>query len=164
MPKINDLFVCVTKDPDGDEGILTMPSEIGGCPLLTGNPDRVARVREMAEKISRDTGLPFRFLRYALQGDATAEDVRRAGAEKDPPRPYRIERLWAFIAAEGPGPEDEGIMASNMGGGPVIVPLVGADPHRAACYLEEAELVSKVHGKAYRIARFELAGETTRRF
>ena len=158
MPKITDIWAAVTTTEDGDEALLVLPMPagvVGDLPLITGNPDKIAWIREKADLVSRKVSRPYRLLRY------TAVD---AGPESSCPSPKRIAELWAYIAAEGPGADDEGIMSSNMGGGPVVVPLIGADRERAASYRAEAETITKATGKPHRLVHFRLVGEATRRF
>jgi hypothetical protein len=160
MPRITDLWAAVTKADDGDEALLVLPmpkTAPGDCPLITGNPERIAWIREKADLVSRQESRPYRLLRYTVTTDEAPEKK-----EEDGPR--RIKELWAYLAIEGPGPDDEGIMASNMGGGSMIVPLIGADRARAVSFSSEAETITKATGKPHRLARFKLVGEATRRF
>lgn len=157
MPKITDIWAAITKADDGDEALLVAPMPPGDCPLITGNPERIAWIREKADLVSRRESRPYRLLRYT----ATTNEA------PDPPEtdgPRRIRELWVYVATEGPGPEDEGIMASNMGGGSVVVPLIGADKARVASYASEAETITRATGKPHRLVRFRLVGEATRRF
>jgi hypothetical protein len=67
----------------------------------------------------------------------------------------KIERLYAFVAEDGPG--DEGLMA--FADNQWWIPMVGADFARVESLRKVADRISKKTGKRYRVLEFVLKGE-----
>ncbi len=63
----------------------------------------------------------------------------------------RIEEMFAFVA-EDTGPDDEGVVAMNVGG--VMMPMVGADMARVESLRPMAKVISAQTGKKVKLLHF----------
>ncbi len=63
----------------------------------------------------------------------------------------RIEEMYAFVAEES-GPDDEGVVAMNLGN--IMLPLVGADMDRMNSLKPMAKGISVKIGKRVKLLRF----------
>ncbi len=63
----------------------------------------------------------------------------------------RIDEMYAFIV-EDTGPDDEGIVATNLGG--TMMPLVGADMKRVESLRPMAQHMSRFLGKPVKLIHF----------
>lgn len=70
MPKITEMyaFVAADKGPE-DEGVMAMQTVTGWMPLVGADMVRVNDLKPIAEMIAKNTGKPYRILRFKLEGE-----------------------------------------------------------------------------------------------
>lgn len=59
-----DLYVVVSRDDDGNEGIVSMMTPMGGMPLVFGHKKLLEMVRDNLKQISKDTGKKLYVVKY----------------------------------------------------------------------------------------------------
>lgn len=75
----------------------------------------------------------------------------------------RITEMYAFVTQEGDDPNNEGILGFQDPRTKQWFPMVGADMDRVSSLTPIADDICAQAGKTYKILRFQLVSEITRR-
>lgn len=69
---IKEMFAFVTVDPeDQDEGVLGFHGGEGWMPMVGADMTRVNQLRPIADRVSKEMGLPYRIKRFMYIDDIT---------------------------------------------------------------------------------------------
>lgn len=74
---ITELFAFIATEEQG-EGLAAVQLRSMMMPLIGADPDRVASLRQMAQKVVDETGLPLTLARFSVREDL--ETITPAGA------------------------------------------------------------------------------------
>lgn len=61
---IEYLYVVLSRDNDGNEGIVSHISDRGGFPLVSGKEEYTKIFRELAKQMSKETGKKLYIMKY----------------------------------------------------------------------------------------------------
>lgn len=61
---LKDLYVVVSRDDDGNEGIVSAMTPMGGMPMVFGHKRLIEKVRPLLIQMSKDTGRKLHIVRY----------------------------------------------------------------------------------------------------
>lgn len=61
---IEDLYVILSRDEDGKEGIVSVITDAGCLPLVFGSKKLIGIMKETAKRISKETQRPLYLMRY----------------------------------------------------------------------------------------------------
>ena len=64
IPVISDLWVFLSIDARGNEGVCGAHTPLGWTPLVTADPKLLDQLRPMAREIAQRTGLRVRMVRF----------------------------------------------------------------------------------------------------
>jgi hypothetical protein len=79
--KVDKIFVFLTQDANGNEGIAGFPhKERGYVPLITADKDRADRLKEAAQEIALGSGKEVRLVQYKVRRDLEVFGAAKAKA------------------------------------------------------------------------------------
>lgn len=71
MPRINSLWVYLSRDKDGNEGLCAAPVGPGGMilPLIAADPERLKLITPLAEQLAKFTGMTIVLVEFTTRAD-----------------------------------------------------------------------------------------------
>lgn len=69
LKDIQEVFIFISEDKDGNEAVCMIPSPVGNLPLFTADPRKIDSMMSLAHHLNRETDKKIKLISYKQRVD-----------------------------------------------------------------------------------------------